>query len=77
MVPTRGSLVTSYPSGTSHDAPSDENRYVPLIVRVPGNPALGDSRTILSLAPTLAELLGVPPPPAATAPTFFAAPLRP
>jgi hypothetical protein len=71
VVPARGSIITLYETGTSHDSPSDENRYVPLIVRVPGNPPLGDSRTMLSLAPTIAALLGVSPPPAATAPTFF------
>lgn len=73
VVPERGSFVTSYITGTSHDALSDENRFVPVILRVPGNPALAADRTMLSLAPTLAALLGVPPPEAATAPTFFTA----
>ncbi len=71
VVPTEGSLVTSYGSGTSHDAPSDDNRLVPVILRVPrvaaGAIAADPEPTMLSLAPTLAALLRVPPPAAAAA----------
>jgi predicted AlkP superfamily pyrophosphatase or phosphodiesterase len=68
VIPTDGSLVTTYTSGTSHDAPSDDNRHVPLILRVPGQQRRSGPASILSVAPTLAALLGIPPPPAATAP---------
>jgi hypothetical protein len=72
VIPTEGSLVTTYTYGTSHDAPSDDNRYVPLVVRVPGwraTPRVPVS--ILSVAPTLSTLLRIPPPPAAKAPSLL------
>lgn len=70
IVPTDGSLVTGYPAGTSHDAPSDDNRLVPAIVRVPGPHTRTDLPvpSALSIAPTVTELLGIAPPAAATAP---------
>ena len=74
VVPLDGSLVTSYFTGTSHDAPSDDNRYVPVILRVPGGATLSGERTMLSLAPTLAALLGVPPPEAAKKRSFLEVP---
>lgn len=71
VVPTDGSLVTTYTTGTSHDAPSDDTRFVPLILRVPGaTPVPSQAPSILSVAPTLAVLLRIPPPPAATAPAL-------
>ena len=77
VVPLDGSLVTSYLTGTSHDAPSDDNRYVPVILRVPGGATVSGERTILSLAPTLAALLGVPPPEAAKGRSFLSEPRSP
>jgi predicted AlkP superfamily pyrophosphatase or phosphodiesterase len=68
-----GSLITSYTTGTSHGTASDADRQVPLIVRVPGRPP-GESDepvSILRVAPTLAKLLGIPPPPAATEPPLW------
>ncbi len=71
VVPTAGSLITDYTSGTHHDAPFDDNRRVPIIVMAPGlAPQQGDG-SLLQVAPTLAALLGVPPPPAATARPLF------
>jgi hypothetical protein len=68
--PPEGSLITSYPSGTHHDAPSAANREVPLIVRVPGVAPgeLAGSIDMRQVAPTVARLLGVAPPSAALAP---------
>ncbi len=59
VVPTDGSLVTSYTTGTSHDAPSSDNNLVPLIVRIPGTAPATVSTTgsILSVAPLLRELV--------------------
>ncbi len=70
VVPTDGSLVTSYPAGTSHDPPSTDNTDVPVIVRIPGGftPTRDPTPSALSIAPTLAELLGVRLPASATAP---------
>lgn len=68
--PPEGSLITSYPSGTHHDAPSAANREVPLIVRVPGVAPgeLAGPVDMRQVAPTVARLLGVAPPSAALAP---------
>ena len=68
VVPTDGSLVTTYATGTSHDAPSADNRYVPVILRVPGQLIRSHEASILSVAPTLAALLRIAPPSASTAP---------
>jgi hypothetical protein len=71
VVPTEGSLVTTYTTGTSHDAPSDDTRHVPLIIRAPGRaPTPAASVSILAVAPTVAALLGISPPPAAKAPSL-------
>jgi hypothetical protein len=71
VIPTAGSLVTTYTTGTSHDAPSDETRFVPLVVRVPGMTLTPrNDVSILSVAPTLSALLRIPPPPAAKAPSL-------
>jgi hypothetical protein len=68
VIPTVGSLVTTYATGTSHDAPSDDTRFVPLIVRVPGTKLPPrDDVSILSVAPTVSALLRIPPPLAAQA----------
>lgn len=66
-----GSYTTdAYTSGTSHGSPNDHDRYVPIVVRAPGwLPARSKaSVTPLQVAPTLATLLGIEPPPGATAP---------
>lgn len=75
VIPTVGSLVTTYATGTSHDAPADETRFVPLVIRAPGATLTpGTDVSILSVAPTLSSLLGISPPPAATAPSLVAKP---
>lgn len=70
--PTDGSLVTSYPTGTSHDAPSDDDRTVPIIVQAPGAAPreIDDVVPALAVTATVARLLGVPPPPAASVPAL-------
>lgn len=70
VIPTDGSLITSYTTGTSHDAPSPDTRLVPLLVRIPDTTLTPRPISILSVAPTLATLLRIPPPPAATAPSL-------
>lgn len=70
VVPHRGSVISPYVTGTHHDAPSDDNRQVPLLVVAPGVAPRLETRalTTLSVAPTVAALLGVAPPAAAHAP---------
>jgi predicted AlkP superfamily pyrophosphatase or phosphodiesterase len=70
-VATTGSLITEYKVGTGHDAPYDDNRHVPILVRAPGVKPQTGHGTLLQVSPTLAALLGIDPPPAATAPTLF------
>ncbi len=72
LVTERGSILTEYTTGTHHDAPSAENREVPVIVRAPGlAPQTIDRASFLQVAPTVAALLRVPPPVMATAPPLF------
>jgi hypothetical protein len=70
VVASPGSLVTPYRAGTGHDAPSEDNRRVPLLLMAPGVAARIETAEIsnLSVAPTVARLLGVLPPEAAKAP---------
>ncbi|MEZ4360832.1 MAG: alkaline phosphatase family protein [Kofleriaceae bacterium] len=70
VAPASGSLITSYTTGTHHDAPSDDNQLVPLVIATPGVPPRLEAAqwTTLSIAPTVAALLGVAPPADATAP---------
>ena len=59
--PCRGCLFTSRREGTSHGAPYDYDRLVPLILMGPGiEPGIASAacRTV-DLAPTLAEMLGL------------------
>jgi hypothetical protein len=76
FAPASGSIVTRHPSGTNHGSPNDDDRHVPVLIRAPGDPRWATPRTatepvtILQVAPTLAALLGVPAPPAATAPAL-------
>jgi len=71
VVPTEGSLISDYRSGTHHDAPFADNRHVPILVMAPGLAPQAGTGTLLQVAPTVAALLRVPPPPAATASPLF------
>jgi predicted AlkP superfamily pyrophosphatase or phosphodiesterase len=72
IAPVRGSLVTDYTAGTHHDAPNDDNRLVPILVMAPGvAPQTIERASLLQVAPTVAALLGVPPPAQATAAPLF------
>jgi arylsulfatase A-like enzyme len=56
-----------------HGTPYDYDRHAPLIVREPGRAARvvdGETPSILRVAPTVARLLGAPPPPAAHEPSL-------
>lgn len=70
-VATAGSLITEYKTGTGHDAPSDDDRQVPILIKAPGVVPQQGQGTLLQVAPTLAALLGIDPPQAATSPTLF------
>lgn len=71
VVPAAGSLITDYRSGTHHDAPSDDNRRVPIFVMGPGIATQRGTGTLLQVAPTVAALLRIPPPQAATEKPLF------
>jgi hypothetical protein len=73
VYPARGSVVGDAKGGTSHDAPFDDTRHVPILVRAPGRVGAGTRThgTLLQVAPTLTALLGVDPPSAAREPTLF------
>jgi hypothetical protein len=71
VFPAQGSLVTDFPTGTHHDAPFDDNRQVPILVMAPGLAAQTGTGSLLQVAPTVASLLGIPAPPAATLPPLF------
>jgi drug/metabolite transporter (DMT)-like permease len=62
--PEDGGLVTSYAKGTSHDAPSDDDRTVPVVVVGPGLAprTVAAPVSALAVAATVAALLGVAPP---------------
>lgn len=70
VVPERGSLLTDYKTGTHHDAPSQDNRFVPLLMWGSGITSqrldAAAARTNLAVAPTVARLLGITPPDHAT-----------
>ena len=65
-------MTTIYFTGTSHGSANPEDRTVPIIVMAPGwHPGVVDeSVSMLQVAPTVAELLRIPPPEAATAPAL-------
>jgi predicted AlkP superfamily pyrophosphatase or phosphodiesterase len=70
-LPAPGSqYIGDHPWGAGHGAGSVEERNVPLLIRVPGqSPAVRtEPVNFLQIAPTLAALLGVPPPPGAKEP---------
>lgn len=79
LIPVDGSLITEYTTGSHHDAPSADDRTVPLIVRAPGVPARESYAVVstLQVAPTLAHLLGVPAPASAQAPVLELVPPPP
>ena len=71
VVPAAGSLITDYKTGTHHDAPFADNRHVPILVMAPGLAPQTAAGSLLQIAPTVAALLGVPAPEAATEPPLF------
>jgi phosphoglycerol transferase MdoB-like AlkP superfamily enzyme len=71
VVPSAGSLISDYASGTHHDAPFDDNRRVPILVLAPGLAPQRGEGSVLQVAPTLAVLLGIPPPAAASEAPLF------
>lgn len=72
LAPHRGFVVTEYKTGTHHDAPNADNNEVPILVRAPGiAPQTTERGSLLQVAPTVAALLGVPPPRSATEKPLF------
>lgn len=65
-------MATIYFTGTSHGSANPEDRTVPIMVMAPGwQPGVIDEPvSMLQVAPTLAELLRIPPPEAAVAPAL-------
>ncbi|NVB84276.1 MAG: hypothetical protein HOV81_38220 [Kofleriaceae bacterium] len=70
-VATAGSVISEYKGGTGHDAPFDDNRRVPIIVRAPGLAPQQGTGTLLQVAPTVSALLGISPPAAASEQPLF------
>ena len=62
--------IGDHPWGAAHGGGSEEERTVPVLVRIPGRPAAvrAEMVSFLQVAPTLAKLLGVPPPAGAKEP---------
>ena len=63
LQPCENCLITSSPTGTSHGSPYDYDRLVPMIflaAAIPPGEDPVECRTV-DLAPTLADLLGLPP----------------
>ncbi len=60
-------ILTTYPTGTDHGSGNPDDSFVPLVVAVPGRAARTDDQHVstLRITATLAELLGIPAPPAA------------
>lgn len=71
VYPSAGSGITSYPGGTTHDSPVDDNRRVPILVKAPGLAHQTGAGSLLQVAPTLSALLGIEPPEGAKAPPLF------
>jgi Type I phosphodiesterase / nucleotide pyrophosphatase len=63
-------IAGSHSWGAGHGGPSDDERTVPIAILAPGRPRARHDElvSILRVAPTVAALLGVPPPPAASEP---------
>lgn len=61
VVPVRGSIVSDYPSGTHHDAPFEDTRFVPVLARGPGiAPGPRQAGLLTQVAPLVEKLLGLP-----------------
>lgn len=61
VVPVRGSIVSDYPTGTHHDAPFEDTRFVPVLARGPGIAAGQRTAGLLTqVAPLVERLLGLP-----------------
>src|SRR5690606_20954344 len=71
VYPQAGSAITVYTFGSAHDAPFDDNRRVPILVKAPGLQRQAGEGSLLQVAPTLAALLGIDPPEAAREPPLF------
>lgn len=76
IVPRRGWVISEYATGTQHDGPNDDNRQVPIIVMAPGIAPQISTGSQLQVAPTVAALLGISPPAAATEKPLFVQPAR-
>jgi hypothetical protein len=61
-----------HPTGTAHGSPSPEDREVPIVLYAPGIPpeVAREVVSTLRIAPTIAALLGISSPPAATEPSL-------
>ena len=76
-IPKPGVLVSGYPDGTGHGSPHDYDAHVPVLAVGAGVPALGkrgERRSSLIVAPTVAGLLGIEPPPTAKEKPAFEVP---
>lgn len=72
VYPALGSVISGHSFGTGHDAPFEDNRFVPILVKAPGlAPRQVETGSLLQVAPTVTSLLGVAPPPAATESPLF------
>jgi predicted AlkP superfamily pyrophosphatase or phosphodiesterase len=71
VYPQAGSSITAYKHGSAHDAPFDDNRRVPILLKAPGVAHQRGDGSLLQVAPTIAALLGIDPPEAAREPTLF------
>jgi predicted AlkP superfamily pyrophosphatase or phosphodiesterase len=69
--PSAGSGITGYAGGTTHDAPFDDNRRVPILIKAPGVAHQVGDGSLLQVAPTVSALLGVSPPERASEPALF------
>src|SRR5262249_46356444 len=74
VVPQPGSMIhDSDHDSITHGSPNDDDTTVPVIVWGPRVPAgrVEGAASALQVAPTLAKLLGIAPPPAATAAPLY------
>ena len=71
VYPIAGSSISAYKAGSAHDAPFDDNRRVPILIKAPGVAHQRGDGSLLQVAPTLAALLGIDPPAAAREPALF------
>ncbi|MCG8423404.1 MAG: alkaline phosphatase family protein [Proteobacteria bacterium] len=74
FAPAPNSLVTTvYHTGTTHGSPNPDDRTVPVVIMAPGwDPAVvHEPVSTLQIAPTITDLLQIPPPEEATAPPLY------